>query len=417
MRDGVVVAGAGPAGLALALACASAGLDVTVVDPTPDRPWPATYGAWLDEVAGVDLPSAVWARVYDAPLVGVDGRPPIPTDRRYGLLDSPVLWEVLRDRAAAAGVRRRTGRLTGVAHDADGSRVRLADGAALVAGVVVDATGHRARLVRDGRGGGPVRRRGPGWQVAHGIVARVRDAPVPEGGMWFMDWRAPWGPAPGEPATFLYAMDLGGGRAFLEETSLAARPAVALPVLERRLARRLAAAGATVEAVEATERVAFPMGGGLPERPQRVVAFGAAAGMIHPATGYQVAAALRRAPAVAAALAGGLAAEGADPAAVAAAAWAAVWPDDLVRQRDLHLAGLEVLLALGPHDLPRFFAAFFELPPEDWRAYVSGAASSRELARVMAVLLRRLPPALARRVVTTSLRGGLRPLLRGALGT
>ncbi len=78
---------------------------------------------------------------------------------------------------------------------------------------------------------------------------------------------------------------------------------------------------------------------GCPTARQPVVAFGAAAKLTHPATGYSVAASLRAAPRVAAAIA-----DGGDARHV----WEAVWPPALRRTRRLHDYGLEVLLGLGP---------------------------------------------------------------------
>jgi lycopene beta-cyclase len=46
----VLVAGAGPAGRALAAELAVRGLSILLVDPHPDRPWQATHTGWLDEL-------------------------------------------------------------------------------------------------------------------------------------------------------------------------------------------------------------------------------------------------------------------------------------------------------------------------------------------------------------------------------
>lgn len=45
----LVVAGAGPAGVAVASRVAAAGFSVCVVDPEPLAHWPNNYGVWLDE--------------------------------------------------------------------------------------------------------------------------------------------------------------------------------------------------------------------------------------------------------------------------------------------------------------------------------------------------------------------------------
>lgn len=51
----VVIAGAGPAGLAAAARVAQAGFDVAVVDPNPLVHWPNNYGVWSDEFEAMNL--------------------------------------------------------------------------------------------------------------------------------------------------------------------------------------------------------------------------------------------------------------------------------------------------------------------------------------------------------------------------
>ena len=260
----------------------------------------------------------------------------------------------LDTRLAAAGVRIVTGRVVGTV---DGGRaVLLADGARLDADVLVDAGGHRAPLSnhadrrraphgyesgshsgrhgdaagvgraphgdhadlladgtgRRGSGGadsggrtalaGGRRARVAAEQTAYGVVVDAATAAplVGPGEALFMDWRPDHG-EPGWP-TFLYAIPLGGDAVLLEETSLARRPGLPLPVLRRRLDARLARHGITAPADARVERVRFPV-----DRPRHatpgVLGFGAAAPLMHPATGFSVADALRLAPVVAEALA------------------------------------------------------------------------------------------------------------------
>ena len=45
----VLVCGAGPGGLLLAVNLAKEGCSVGVVDPILDKPWPNNYGVWMDE--------------------------------------------------------------------------------------------------------------------------------------------------------------------------------------------------------------------------------------------------------------------------------------------------------------------------------------------------------------------------------
>jgi lycopene epsilon-cyclase len=78
--------------------------------------------------------------------------------------------------------------------------------------------------------------------------------------------------------------------------------------LKRRLYRRMAYMGLSLEGATVLEEEAswIPLGGPTPIIPQPNVAFGAAAVMVHPASGYSIVNSLRRAAPVAAAIAKGL---------------------------------------------------------------------------------------------------------------
>ena len=61
----VVIAGAGPAGIATAARIASQGLSVVVVDPSPLQHWPNNYGVWCDEFEAMGLDDCferVWTK-------------------------------------------------------------------------------------------------------------------------------------------------------------------------------------------------------------------------------------------------------------------------------------------------------------------------------------------------------------------
>lgn len=385
----VLVVGAGPAGWAAAAACARTGLDVHLLAPQPRARWQQTYGAWRDELAAAGL-AVVAAREWDTVLVRTTGAELRPLPRTYCLVDNDVLQARLMDAAPSATVH--SGRATALESRRDHVAVDTAEGQHVTARVVIDATGYPSAL----------RQRDPvavARQTAYGIVATFDRPPIPEGSMCLMDLDArPF--APSEPATFLYAMDLGGGRWFVEETSLAARPPVRIDLLRRRLERRLAARDCHPREVLGTERVAFAMGAPLPPDGP-AVAFGAAAAMVHPATGYQVAAMLQVAPVLAAALGRALAARG-TAAGVARAGHRAVWPRPALRRDALYRLGLEVLLSLDADATQRFFGAFFALPASRWMRYVSRTASPAELRGTMLRLMLSLPPDLRRTVLRTA---------------
>ena len=186
----------------------------------------------------------------------------------------------------------------------------------------------------------------------------------------------------------------------VEETVLAARPPPTPEQLRERLGIRLGPSGRRiVDSARRVERVVIPLDGPPPPRRPAVVTFGAAAGYVHPATGFSVAATLRAAPRVAAAIAaiGGRP----DTAPVAAA----VWPLSMRVTRRLHRYGLDVLLRFDASQLAAFFDAFFELPVEIWAPYLRLDASPAQVSRTMAALLRRAPRSVRRRLVVNPFAG------------
>jgi lycopene beta-cyclase len=386
----VAVVGSGPAGWAAAAALAEVGVETVLVAPAPGEVWPATYGCWVDELEPIGVRSSI---LTSWPSVRVVGHREHDVPRAYAVLDNAHLHEVLSDAFGRAGGRAVVGVAVGAQHFAWGSRLRLADDdRPIEVRLIVDATGgDRHGLLR--RAGSP-----RAHQTAFGLLARFERPPIPAGSCTLMDWsRADPDGTDGDPQpTFLYALDLGEGRALVEETALAASPPVADDELQRRLEARLERVGTTPTEVLAEEHVRIPMGGPLP-RVQAVGATGAAAGLVHPATGYSVAAGLRVAPRLADAVRRSLDA-GHEPDRLAAEAWSAVWPRSRRRARRLEQVGLSRLLAMGSEEVRAFFDAFFALPIERWAPYLSGSGSTAELARAMTAVFRASPGDVRRRL-------------------
>lgn len=348
MSVDVLVVGGGPSGRALAGECALRGLRTTLVDPAPHAPWRATYGSWSTELpAGV--PAAARARGRALARTVWD------LDREYTVLDVPALRAQLDERLASAGVHVRAGRVAGMAGP---GVVALADGKLVAAKVIVDAGGHRQPL-RATRHPRKAQARVAAEQTAWGVVVDEASASplVAPGEALFMDWRPDHG-EPGWP-TFLYAVPLGGGAVLLEETSLARRPGLPMPALRRRLRARLARHGITPPDGARVERVRFPLDSPR-HRTRGVLGFGAAAPLVHPASGFSVAASLKLAPAVADAIA-----DGADPNRV-------VWSRRARAVHRLRRIGLEALLRMPPREVPDFFELFFGLPARARWRYLDG---------------------------------------------
>jgi lycopene beta-cyclase len=374
----LLIAGAGPAGLVLAGEATARGIAVTVVDPAPDRPWRRTFGAWHDEVPAryLDALSVVHDRV------SMVGERAVPIDRRYALFDTDRLQQALRDRCGA--VTFVEGRAASARPAGAGWEVGLTDGSSLPAAVVVDCTGGRRALLPPGSAE-------VAEQVAHGVVVDRERAGLVPGEAVFMDWRADHGEA-GDP-TFLYALDMGDGRALLEETSLARRPGLAMEVAERRLRARLAARGIEVPDDAPVERVRFTLEASVPPR-DGPIGFGAAGGQLHPASGYSVSASLRLAPVLAHAIAQGGHVGG----------HAALWPRRARAARTVHRRGLEVLLHLDPPLVPVFFERFLALPVPVWSRYLASPPDLAGTLRAMSALWLRSPSALKRSLAVHALR-------------
>jgi lycopene epsilon-cyclase len=183
--------------------------------------------------------------------------------------------------------------------------------------------------------------------------------------------------------SFLYVMPTDKDTVFLEETCLMSRVQVPFDELKRRLLRRMARMGLSLPGGEADileeEASWIPLGGGLPRTPQRVVAFGAAAGLVHPGSGFSVVNSLLRAPALADAIAAQLRA-GAGPDAASAAAWGVLWSAEKRRQMGFYQFGMELVLSLRLADLRGFFSTFYRLPEALSAGFLSHRLSAATLA-------------------------------------
>jgi lycopene beta-cyclase len=117
-----------------------------------------------------------------------------------------------------------------------------------------------------------------------------------------------------------------------------------------------------------------------------VLAFGAAAPLVHPASGFSVATSLRLAPAVADAIAAHLPA---GSTRALAAARSAVWPSGARAVHRFRRIGLEALLRMPPAEVPAFFETFFALPARHRWCYLAERADVPGTAATMRSLYAR----------------------------
>lgn len=382
MRTDVVIAGAGPAGWSLAAACAERGLDVALVAPEPDAAWSPTYCAWLGEVD-----AALFADMWPDVFVRPDAGSPVRLERAYGRIDNARLQARLCDRA-----RLGAGRVVVV-------RARAAD---VTADAIIDERGAvwRGAVAVDARGAAAGTLYQTAWGVRAVAVGGPRDA------QW-MDFSRAFGDGT-EPPSFLYALPLSDGTTLFEETSLVRGPELPIDALRDRLRDRLDAAGIRLAGPTLTERVRIPMDVPLaPRKPP--IRFGAAAGMVHPATGFMLARTLAAAPRVADALAATLPR---GPIAAAEAAWSAIWPGDAARRAQLYRFAASALATLDAARTRLFFRAFLSEPPSFVAGFVADSLSVGALVQGMTGLFRRLPNEVRYRLATG---GRVGPLVRAAL--
>ncbi|KAI0496373.1 hypothetical protein KFK09_022689 [Dendrobium nobile] len=154
-----------------------------------------------------------------------------------------------------------------------------------------------------------------------------------------------------EYPTFLYVMPMSSTRVFFEEWSY------------------------------------IPVGGSLPSTEQKNLAFGAAASMVHPATGYSIVRSLSEAPKYASVITNILKRNAYsrqikikgnvyNPSALA---WRTLWPQERKRQRAFFLFGLALILQLDIDGIRIFFQTFFRLPDWMWQGFLGSTLSSVDL--------------------------------------
>ncbi|XP_034700574.1 lycopene epsilon cyclase, chloroplastic isoform X2 [Vitis riparia] len=344
----LVVIGCGPAGLALAAESAKLGLSVGLIGP--DLPFTNNYGVWEDEFKDLGLGRCI-ERVWRDTIVYLDDGDPILIGRAYGRVNRHLLHEELLKRLATVASGAASGKL--LQYEVGGPRVSV--------------------------------------QTAYGVEVEVENNPYDPSLMVFMDYRDHIKQKVQclevQYPTFLYVMPMSPTRVFFEETCLASKDAMPFDLLKKKLMSRLETMGIRIIRTYEEEWSYIPVGGSLPNTEQKNLAFGAAASMVHPATGYSVVRSLSEAPKYASVIANILKrshskdifTRGRSTGNISMKAWNTLWPQERKRQRSFFLFGLALILELDIEGIRAFFHTFFRLPNWMWQGFLGSTLSSADL--------------------------------------
>ncbi len=378
--------GAGPAALCIAAELVQQGLNIqAIASKSPLEPWPNTYGIWASELEALNMQELLKYRWKDTVSFFGDGlskKGNVCTNHclDYGLFNSINFQEALLERCNGLSWQVET--VKKIEFSERETVVFCTSGKKYFARLVIDASGHKSPFIKRPKHDQIAE------QAAYGVVGKFSSAPVKKNRFVLMDFRSDHLTANQliEPPSFLYAMDLGDGNYFVEETSLACFPPVSFESLKKRLNSRLSSKGIQIEEIIHEEHCLFPMNLPLPYRDQPLLAFGGSASMVHPASGYLVGSLLRRAPSLAEEIAKEIQKDPLIPTSqIARKGWKTLWNTELVQRHRLYQFGLQRLMSFDESLLRSFFDTFFKLPKKDWYGYLT---NTLPLPRLFLVMLR-----------------------------
>ena len=385
----VLILGSGPAALSIAASLCEESLKVAILSPNSEKePWPYTYGVWGKEVDEFGLGHLIehrWSNTVSYFGVGSSENQGLQNkqtihNQDYGLFDKRKLQNYWLNQCKKGKFSWHQGLAKELDINLIRSSVETSEGENLDARLIIDATGYDPIFLQSKRCD-PI-----AIQTCYGVVGNFNKPPVDRNQFVLMDYRCDHlsKKEREEPPTFLYAMDLGNGKFFLEETSLGLAPPVSLEKLKQRLMQRLEHRGLRMTKLEHEELGLYlPMNLPLPNLNQEILGFGGAAGMVHPASGYMVGGLIRRAPSLAKTIAQVMEDKSTSPAIIAKKGWLTLWPPELRRKQALYQFGLEKLMRFKESQLRDFFKSFFELPRDKWYGFLTNTITLEELIKSM----------------------------------
>jgi len=364
-------------------------LDVEVLSPNgPDEPWPNTYGIWgkeVDQLGLEDLLEYRWKNTVSFFGHGAleeqdDENKATEHSLDYGLFDKKKLHNYWFNECNKSFIKWHQGFANKIHFEKYKSTVTTKDGKTYSARLVVDATGYDPVFLKL-KSCGPL-----AVQTCYGIVGNFSKPPLKKGQFVLMDYRNDHlnDEQKKEPPTFLYAMDMGNGKYFLEETSLGLVNPLTMENLKDRLEKRLSYRDISITSMQHEELGLFlPMNMPIPDFKQQILGYGGAASMVHPASGYMIGSLLRRAPLLAKKLAIFLKEPNLSSLELATKGWEILWPYELIQRHKLYQYGLRRLMSFDESRLRSFFSNFFRLSTNEWVGFLTNTLPLPKLIYVM----------------------------------
>ena len=387
----ILILGSGPAALCLASELGCKNLSIKCVSKnSPYDKWSNTYGIWASELEELGLESLLshrWNKTVSYFGNGVDKNGNLPTQHQYdyGLIDRAAFQDALLKKCE--GIDWLNDTAVEIISKNNISEVVCKSGLKLKSRLVIDASGHKSKFIKR-----PSLKE-VAQQAAYGVVGKFSSPPVDKDQFVLMDYRSNHLTEKelSEAPSFLYAMDLGDDIFFVEETSLASFPALSTEHLKKRLNNRLRKKGIVIENIIHEENCLFPMNLPLPLNDQPILAFGGAASMVHPASGYMVGSLLRRAPMLAEKLEIYLNDPSLSSIELAQKGWKILWPYELTQRHKLYQYGLKRLMSFDEKMLRSFFLNFFQLSTKEWSGFLTNTLPLPKLIYVMSKMFIKSP--------------------------
>tara|TARA_Y100000589_G_scaffold75796_1_gene69554 strand:- start:1577 stop:2797 length:1221 start_codon:yes stop_codon:yes gene_type:complete len=387
----ILILGSGPAALCLAAELASRNLKIRCISTkSPYDKWVNTYGIWASELEELGLESLLshrWSKTVSFFGNGLNDRGNIPTKHNYdyGLIDREAFQNELLKRCK--GIEWLNDTAIEISTLEKISEVICQSGIKLKSRLVIDASGYKSNFIKRPQ------TKEVAQQAAYGVVGRFSSPPVEKSQFVLMDYRSDHLSEVElkQPPSFLYAMDLGENIFFVEETSLASYPGLSSEYLKKRLINRLENKGIFIKDILHEENCLFPMNLPLPSKNQSILAFGGAASMVHPASGYMVGSLLRRAPMLAEKLSIYLGDPSLSSIELAKKGWDILWPYELTQRHKLYQYGLKRLMSFDEKMLRSFFLNFFQLSTKEWSGFLTNTLPLPKLIFVMSKMFLKSP--------------------------